>query len=61
MKYIFIIIIVTIGSVGFYFLDRDDAPAQEDVSSVEIQNPDSVIKYISENISSLSPETEQLV
>ena len=60
MKYFLTLIILIIGFTGLYFLEnkpqRNDSSANQSV----VQDPDSVIRYISENISSLSPEKEQL-
>jgi len=60
MKYFLIILILLIGTTGLYFLDKSPEPSINEEPQVVVQNPDSVIKYVSENISKLSPEKEQV-
>lgn len=53
------ILIVGLGFVAFRFVDRaqQEPVVQQDP---EVQNPDSVAAYVSQNISALSPEKEVL-
>lgn len=59
MKYLLtIIILVSLGYGLYYYSNTDTSPT--DSNSIVVENNDSVIKYVSANISELSSEKEVL-